>query len=99
MVRILLFLCFFSFPMLEVLPQKEEEGRGREEQLEKQAEKDEEREEAIEEGKERHKEIQSKRTKKDLKRLNRKSGRWNESKREFFLVRWYKRVRYELRKK
>lgn len=99
MFRVLLFLFFFSFPVLEVLPQKEKEGRGREEQLEKQAEKDEERKKAIEEGKERHREIQSKRTKKDLKRLNKKSGRWNKGKREFFLVRWYKRVRYELRKK
>ncbi len=76
---------------------KGKEGRGREEQLEKQKEKKEEAKKAQEEAKEKHMEMQSDRTKRDLKKLNRRSDRWNRGRREFFLVRWYKKIRYKIR--
>lgn len=95
-----LLTCVFLFSFDHALAQEDKgnEGRGRKEQLEKQEEKKEASKEAQEEAKEKHREMQSKRTKKDMRRLKRRSNRWNKGKREFFLVRWYKRIRYELRK-
>lgn len=77
---------------------KGKEGRGRKEQLEKQEDKKKKAKKAREKGKEKHMEMQSKRTKKEMKTLNRRSSRWNRGRRKFFLVRWYERIRYELRK-
>lgn len=95
----LLLTGFLLFSFLSAYPQddKGKEGRSREEQLEKQEEKEKEAKKAQEEGKERHKEMQSKRTKKELRRLDRKSNDWNKGRREFFLVRWYKQIRYKIR--
>ena len=43
----------------------------------------------IEKGKKRHESLQAKNTKKMMKQSKRKSKRWNENKREFFLKRWF----------
>ena len=43
----------------------------------------------IEKGKQRHEKLQAKNTKKMMKASKRKSKRWNENKREFFLKRWF----------
>ena len=94
----LTFAFVLTFELALSQSDKGKEGRGREEQLEKQEEKEEKKKEKIEEAKEKHKEMQSKRTKREMRQLNRKSGRWNKGRREFFLVRWYKRIRYEFRK-
>ena len=43
----------------------------------------------IEKGKKRHEMLQAKNTKKMMKASKKKSKRWNENKREFFLKRWF----------
>ncbi len=98
-----LFLLLFGLFLLQPSiafsqDDKEKDGRTRKEQMEKQEKKKEEAKKAREKAKEKHMEMQSKRTKKDLKKLNRRSNRWNRGRRKFFLVRWYERIRYELRK-
>lgn len=42
----------------------------------------------------RQKRIQDKETRKRMRQLERQSRRWNENKKEFFLVRWWKKLVY-----
>ena len=91
--------CGLLFPFEEAFSQDDQgkDGRGRKEQLKKQEKKEKEAEKAKEEAKEKHMEMQSDRTQRELKQLDRRSNRWNRGRRKFFLVRWYERIRHKFR--
>lgn len=68
-----------------------ETEKRQEEQAERQAAE-------YEEAKERHMEIQTKETKERMKAMQKKSARYNYNKREFFLVRWWKKIFHKNRR-
>ncbi len=49
------------------------------------------KEKAIEKGRQRHMKLQSKNTKKMMKKSKHSSSNWNANKKEFFLKRWFRK--------
>ena len=82
---------FLLFCFTNALAQKEPKSvRKRQEQLERQeAEKKRLGEKAHEEGVEKHMKIQTKETRKRMKKNKRKAKRHNDNRNEFFLKRWF----------
>lgn len=88
-IRIVLFLVFTTALGVQ---NSEAQSRKRLKELEKTEERQQDEQAAAqEEGRQRHMDIQSKRTKKEMKRNKRRSKRYNKNRREPFWKRWFRR--------
>ena len=66
---------------------------------ERQKEQEEQQRKEYEEAKERHISIQSKDTKKRMEKAQKKSERYNQNKKKFFLVRWWENIVRKFKKR
>ena len=88
--KIFLVCVVFLVPIIVNAQEEPKSVKKRKEQLEKQEEeKQKMAEKAHEEGIEQHMQIQTKETRKRMKKNRRKANRHNNNRREFFLKRWF----------